>query len=360
MGFKILYFDGKTSKTQNANLSVNSVSWKISYVDEFNTTITKTWDIYKIKRTEVYTGGLVSFSYGNQFPFQRIESTDPNFINYISLSELKNINSKLNTKIQKFGIKSIFLLLITIISISIFTYFFIIPAAANSFATNVSNKNVIAFGDYVFRVLSIDLDIDNEKSKKLQLFVDEMDVNSSFPLKLFIVNSDQKNAFAVSGGKIVIFSSLLEEIENENQLAALIGHEIAHIENRHVLKNVSRNLSGMLFISILFGDINSITAIISENAHLFSQLSFSRELEKEADMVGLEILKKNNLDLNGMPELFSILKESSEIEIPKYLSNHPILDERIRYTKEIANNQKHISENSILKEKWNDLKNTFK
>ena len=68
-------------------------------------------------------------------------------------------------------------------------------------------------------------------------------------------------------------------------------------------------------------------------------------------------MRKNNLDLQGMPELFEILNENHQIDIPSFLSSHPMLDDRIQYTQEIANKQKVTATNNILKEKWLDLKN---
>jgi predicted Zn-dependent protease len=244
-----------------------------------------------------------------------------------------------------------------IIGFAIGMYFYVIPNVAVGFAKSLNKQQVISFGDYVFRVLSSDLEIHEEKSKKLQEFVDNLQTNGEFPIKAYVVKSDDLNAFALSGGKFVIYSSLLDKIKTQDQLAALICHEVSHIENRHVLKNISKNLSGAIFISVLFGDINGVTTIIGENAHLFSQLSFARDLEKEADLLGLEIMRNNNLDLHGMPELFQILKNETSIDLPTYLSNHPMLKDRITYTTDIANSQKEFEENIVLKEKWHILKN---
>jgi len=358
MNFKANYFNGKSSKTYKANIFINTNSWDITFLDDFKKTEKINWKTYKIKKSEVYTKDLISFNYGDTFPFQKIESSDIDFINYVSKSEHKNINNKIDTFLHKSVKKSIFFLITTIIVISTSMYFFVIPKVAVSFAEKLPKKTIVEFGNYIFKTLSKDLDIDKQKSNNLQHFVDALKIDSDFPITAYVVKSDHLNAFAISGGKFVIYSALLEKLKSEHQLTALIGHEISHIENRHVLKGISRNLSGALFVSILFGDVNAVTSIISENAHLFSQLSFSRSLEKEADIFGLEIMRKNNLDMNGMPELFEILNQSYQIDVPSFLSSHPMLDERITYTRNIASKQNSFKTNSIIKNKWLILKNS--
>tara|TARA_R110002073_G_scaffold72537_1_gene177667 strand:- start:700706 stop:701791 length:1086 start_codon:yes stop_codon:yes gene_type:complete len=355
MLFNAHFFDGKSSRTHEATVKVNALNWQISYNDEHHTPIVISWNPQKIQKSDVYTKGLISFTYGDTFPFQKIESEDPSFINYINNSDQKNLNNRIDVRLHKSKYKSLVFLLIGILGIGILSYFYVIPTVATGFASTLSQKNVIDFGDYVFRVLSTDLEIDEEASERLQNFVDAMDISSEFPLKLYVATSDEMNAFALSGGKIVVFSTLLEKIETDAQLAALIGHEVSHINNRHVLKNLARNFGGAIFVSVLFGDINGATAVLMDNAHLFTQLSFSRSLEKEADVFGLDIMKKNNVDLHGMPQLFEILKKESSFDVPTYLSNHPMLEDRITYTTKIADEQGSNNGNDLLQDKWNQL-----
>lgn len=357
--FKVNYFDGKSSRTYKATVTPEHLKWKISYEDELLGPKTVFWRFDAIRKSEVFTKGLVSFKYGDKFPFEKIESSDQQFIKYIKKSEHKNLNNKVDNWLHKSTGKSIALLLIAIIGFATATYFYILPTIAVSFAKNLPKKHVIDFGNYVFRVLSTDLEIDEKQSQNLQNFVNEMKLDNEFPLTVYVAKSNELNAFALSGGKFVIYSGLLEKIENEHQLAALIGHEISHIENRHVLKGMARNVSGAIFMSVLFGDVSGATAILSENAHKFYQLSHSRSLEREADNFGLDIVKNNNLDQHGMPELFQILKDETEVDVPSFLSSHPMLKDRIEYTKKIADQQADFKENIILKEKWNSIKSSL-
>ncbi len=359
MPFNVVYFDGKSSKTHKAVLSPNSLGWKISYKNEEGKTIHISWKISEIIKSDVFTKGWVSFTYGNTFPFQKIESNNENFINYLSKSEHKNLHNKLDTFLHTSTKKSLTVLMLSLIGIALGMYFYVFPTVATGFANNLSDKNVIDFGDYVFKVLSVDLEIDKEKSKKLQDFVNVLNLENTFPLKVYVAKSNKLNAFALSGGKIIVYTALLKKIENEAQLTALIAHEVSHIENRHVLKNVARSASGAIFLSVLFGDVSGVTAILADNAQLATQLSFSRKLEKEADIFGLEVMRKNKIDLHGMPQLFELLKKETLFDVPTYFNNHPMLEDRILYTKKIANKQENSVENIILKEKWKSLKASF-
>lgn len=166
--------------------------------------------------------------------------------------------------------RSLVSLLIAIFTILFSVYFYIIPTVAISFVSNMSEKQVIEFGNHTFNIL-------------------------------------------------------LNEIKKEHQLTAFLGHEKSHIENRYVLKNLIRNLSGKVFTSIIFNDFNSVSTILTANAHLFSQLSYTRSLEKETDIYCMKIMQQNNLNLFKILELFQILNKKNKIEIPKYLNNHPLL-----------------------------------
>ncbi len=355
MTFKANYFNGISSKTIDVKIHTNPSSWVLFFLDENDSEKEVVWKIDQIKKSEVYTKGLVAFSYGDEFPFQKIESKDPNFIAYVSNSDHKNINNKVDAWLHKSVAKSIVFLFFAILGITLSMYFYVIPNVAVGFAGKLPKAQVVSFGDQVFKTMSADLMIHADTSRKLQEFVDELSIDCEFPIEAFVAESEELNAFAISGGKIVVFSGLLEKIENEHQLTALIGHEVSHVRERHMLKNVSRNLSGSLFLSIILNDINAVYGVVMENAHMFSQLSFTRELEKEADVFGMELMKKNNVSLQGMPELFEILKENTKDNTPSFLSSHPILEDRIVYTKQLADQQSSFIKNVTLEAKWFQL-----
>lgn len=339
----VSYFDGVSSKPYNAQLVIRDSYWLISYKDESGL-ITKEvrWRVSEIKSSKVYTKTIKSFSYG-EYPFQHLECESAAITSEINkYTAQKHLTNKYDNFLHQSSYKSLVSIIAVIVAISCVMYFYVLPTVAVSFVNTLDEKYVVGFGDYVFDPIIDGLDVDDERSKKLQEFFDALYVESNYPYKLYVVNYDMLNAFAVSGGKIVVFSGLLDKLENSNQLAALLGHEKTHIENRHVLKNVARDLSGYLFLSILFGDVNGVTAVLLENAHRFKSMSYSRDLEREADEGGYEMLIKNKINPDGLIDLFNVLKKETDSvsqETFKYISSHPMLEERINYVQSRLDNE---------------------
>ncbi len=352
MNFEVRYFDGRSSKVNHASLNINPLSWSINY-QEGGFFKQVYWRVDEIKSAEVFTTNTWSFKYG-QAPFQYLECDDPKLIESIKqLDPSSHLFSQLDHGLHHKLSRSIGLMLASILTLGLVLYFSIIPFLTATFVDNLSKEYVIEFGDFVFESFEDELEIDSVISDHLQDFVDELELDTEFPIKVYLSDEADLNAFAISGGNIVVFRGLLEKMQNEGQLAALLGHEISHVENRHGLHNLARNLAGYFFLSLIAGDINGFSSVLMDNAHTFRQLSYSRSLEKDADIFGMEILKKNDLDQNGMPGLFRIMKNDNPLEIIPYLNSHPELKDRIAYTLELIENEK--SSNYILMEKWKDI-----
>lgn len=352
------YFDGTSSKSHQAQLTIYPNYWSISYVDESDSLSKEVrWDVRQITPSKVYTKGLVSFNYG-EYPFRHVETDSENILLEIKRHEQqKHLLNKYDNILHALGYKSLIGIVALIVGISCFMYFYVLPSAAVKFVETIDEEYVVGFGEYVFNPIKDGLDIDEERSEKLQEFFDALDMESNYHYEVYVVDVDMLNAFAVSGGKIVVFSGLLDELKNSNQLAALLGHEKTHVENRHVLKNLARDLSGYLFLSILFGDINGITTVLMENAHMFKRMNYSRGLEKEADEGGYGMLLENSINPEGLVGLFEVLKTESISdgeETFKYFSSHPMLQERIDYV------QSRIDESDINYEKDEQLEVLFK
>ena len=107
-------------------------------------------------------------------------------------------------------------------------------------------------------------------------------------------------------------------------------------------------------MSLLFNDVNGIMAVLAENAQQLHSLSFSRKFEQEADENGLKILIKNNVNPNGIVELFNELEKSNKFSVPELFSSHPLTEERKENMKKI------ISESVFVLETSSNLTNIFK
>lgn len=160
-----------------------------------------------------------------------------------------------------------------------------------------------------------------------------------------MLKSPEINAFAVPGGNIFVYSGIVEKMGSYEELAALLGHEASHVKKRHSLKSICRSAASGLFIAAMFGDISGISAGIISQADEFRQLQYSRELETEADLEGLNVMRENNIDGQGMVRLLQLL-EKEAVRMPrlmKYVSTHPETDERISVVKTNLDQTSHAS-----------------
>ncbi len=151
-----------------------------------------------------------------------------------------------------------------------------------------------------------------------------------YDLHLTVVDSTVFNAYALPGGEIVIFRPLLQATKNPEELAGVLAHEAQHILLRHTTKSLLRDLSLAALIGAAFGDVTGIGALAIQAARTFSTLSYSRDMEEQADLEGVRLLQQARFNPAGMIHFFETLKsQEGPVEIPGYLSTHPQTDARI-------------------------------
>jgi predicted Zn-dependent protease len=124
------------------------------------------------------------------------------------------------------------------------------------------------------------------------------------------------------------------------------------------MRSMSRNLAGYLFISILLNDASGTIALLASNANTLKELSFTRELEHQADEGGYSLLRSKQIDPEGMLRLFSTLKKAEgDMTIPRFMSTHPLTDERMDYIKsQLKRDKATYAEHADLKQIWDEMK----
>lgn len=263
------------------------------------------------------------------------------------------------TNLSFSGYKVIGAVALAFVACIVAIYLWILPEVAESLVALVPIEQEAYFGDLLYDNMLDNFEVDTTKTEQLAKFAATIDFDSEYDLKYTVVKQDISNAFALPGGNIVVFDKLLEDTESENELAALLAHEVSHIEHRHSLKAMFRALAGYVFIALLLNDVNGLTTIIIDNANTFRSLAFSRELETDADLRGLEILRKNNIDQKAMIQLLQQISKDEDLDLDavQFLSKHPVTNERITYiTKEIDQNPSESSKNESLQTAWEKLK----
>ena len=162
------------------------------------------------------------------------------------------------------------------------------------------------------------------------------------PFEFFVISDGSINAFALPGGFIGVHAGLLLTAQSESEVASVLAHEIAHVTQRHIARLIAAQqrdgLASMaaLAVAILAARSNSqisAAAIAAAQAGAIqSQLNFTREHEREADRIGLQIMEKSGFDVHAMPVFFDRLQKATRVYengAPSYLRTHPLTFERI-------------------------------
>ncbi len=163
-------------------------------------------------------------------------------------------------------------------------------------------------------------------------------------LEIVIINNSSINAFAVPGGVIGINAGLFLHAENEDELAAVLAHELAHLSQRHFARNLEKAkrgqwttlaalLASVAIIASTGGADTGLAALATtQAAAIQSQLTFSRQNEREADRLGMLTLVKAEYDPAAMPRFFERMQKSTQYSgeaPPEFLLTHPVTESRI-------------------------------
>ena len=235
-------------------------------------------------------------------------------------------------------------------------------------------QKVLTRSGLIYRDDQLD-DYLNQVARKLQ----PPEILEHIPFRIMVIKSPYLNAFAFPNGVIYIHTGILARMDNEAQLAALLGHEMTHCTHRHALKTLrhfkgkSDFLVGVQGSLIQFSGIGNLVNQLGSLGSKAAVSGYRRDLETEADLVGLQLMVKAGYDPNEALRLFEHLKrelEEENMQEPFFFGCHPRLQERVencksflktRYQKEetgIKNTGVFLTKlhKVILDNAWLDLK----
>jgi predicted Zn-dependent protease len=170
-------------------------------------------------------------------------------------------------------------------------------------------------------------------------------------IKVHVIMKDEINAFALPNGHLIVYSGLILNSANPEELTGVICHEIAHIQLNHVMKKLIKEIGLSTLVSITTGSRGS-TASVKKIAEMLSSTAFDRGLEKEADMKAVDYLIKAKINPNPFANFLYKLSDEKG-NIPQYLnwmSTHPDSKERASYIVEYCKKNK-VTHQIVLSEK---------
>ena len=281
---------------------------------------------------------------GNRFlypgyPPQELHLSSPSFA-----EELTGLITRQAGAIHRHRSSTLLKLLLAILVLGASFYFIAVPRIAGALASKVSPQYEIRLGEQMYASMRGSLVVDEQRTQLINSFFRELRLPSNYPVKITVVKGAVTNAFAIPGGRIVVYDQLLNGISTYPELAALLSHEFVHVQNRHTLRSLFRQLSSKVFLSLLFGSVDVAGSILVQNTDQLKDLSYSRSLETEADEKGAALLAERGINCSGFVQLFRLLqKETKGQEVPEFINSHPNLDKRIRNIQQLSYCKEHTS-----------------
>ena len=157
---------------------------------------------------------------------------------------------------------------------------------------------------------------------------------SRYKYQWVIARNSTVNAFAMPGGVVIVNSALIEKIDSADELAAVLAHEVQHVEQRHTLKSMLNSLGWAAILTVALGDVGALATVI---AHQAGTMYYGRDLEVQADKLGFAALIHAKIKPEGFVSFLQKLKRIDGSEVPSWLSSHPATDERIQILQQLVN-----------------------
>jgi predicted Zn-dependent protease len=164
-----------------------------------------------------------------------------------------------------------------------------------------------------------------------------------------IIASPDLNAFALPGGTIAVNTGLILASESGLEVVGVLGHEVAHVLERHGMKSMVVNSGASLALSLVLGDFGGLSDIAVNTAANLGLLKFSRDHEREADRVGAKLLQTANYPSVGLATFFSTMQEQKDRaknssgeqsdvvqSALSLLSTHPMSEERAKALEQLV------------------------
>lgn len=342
--FKGYYFDGVSPRKQEVTVKVTDFNLIIEGEDRTY------WQFDAIKQTQgFYDDEPVKFELIDKSSHASLILTDRNIINtIISISpENKKIFHQTSSLRQKAKYVLPGLIISSIILFAIVKW--VVPASSEQIAKFVSPDFEAKLGGSIMKQFEKKGTCDVEETREALMTIvnilNEQTDEHPYEFKIYIINMPIENAFAAPGGHIAVTTGLLNNAESYEEVAGILAHEMAHVLKRHTTKNLIDQYATSMMLSLIFGDLTLFRDIV----HQLSTLSYGRELEEEADVIGLGLLSKAKINHQGLSSFFERMMEKNkatdedgdeenddDFEIFKYLSTHPETVARINNLKELS------------------------
>lgn len=227
------------------------------------------------------------------------------------------------------------------------TYFFGLPAAANWAITKVSMETERTLGKEAFAWLDKErwfqpTELDDLRQYRIKNIFGELTreskIKSHYQLKFRRSKLLGPNAIALPGGIIVITDEMIWEAGSEDEVAAVLAHEIGHIELRHAVRQVMEGSVLAVIAGVVTNDASSFTVAVAGLPALLAQTKYSREFETEADDFALKLLKQHGISPVAFASVMERLSKDhgDEESALSFILTHPVTKDRIKRARQAS------------------------
>jgi predicted Zn-dependent protease len=164
-----------------------------------------------------------------------------------------------------------------------------------------------------------------------------------------VFDSDEKNAFVLPGGKVGFYKGLLDFVDNDDQVAAVLGHEVGHVTRRHAALRAGQQQATQLGMALMGVGVGvsemsdsqkqAIMAIAGAGATVGIILPFSRQNELEADITGVDYMHSAGYDVRQAVSLWEKMGSAQQSRQAQWLSTHPSPEARVQQLRQYINNK---------------------
>lgn len=225
-------------------------------------------------------------------------------------------------------------------------YFYGMPLVAESMIKRIPIETETALGNHVLTWLDNsqwfnESHIEQYQQDSIKNKFNNLheDLSMSPHIKLEFRNSELigPNAFALPGGTIVITDQMVEMAKSEEEVLAILAHEIGHAVRRHIIRQILQGSFVALASTTITADAASLSAAVTGLPVILAQTKYSRDFEIEADEFAFDLLTRNHISTEAFANIMERLDKDSESKKRlSFISTHPVTDERINRAREFS------------------------